>query len=45
MNAYVLVHGAWYGGWGWDKIVCLLEKEVYRVEAPDLLCLGTALSK
>jgi pimeloyl-ACP methyl ester carboxylesterase len=36
MSAYVLVHGAWHGGWCWDKVVSLLRKEGYRVEAPDL---------
>lgn len=36
MSAYVLVHGAWHGGWCWDKVVSRLEKEGYRVEAPDL---------
>jgi pimeloyl-ACP methyl ester carboxylesterase len=36
MSACVLVHGAWHGGWCWDKVVRLLNKEGHRVEAPDL---------
>lgn len=36
MSTYVLIHGAWYGGWCWDKVVPLLEKEGHKVEAPDL---------
>jgi len=36
MSTYILVHGAWHGGWCWDKVVPLLEKEGHRVEACDL---------
>ena len=36
MSTYVLVHGAWHGGWYWHKVVPLLEKEGHKVEAPDL---------
>ena len=36
MSTYILVHGAWHGGWCWDKVVPLLEKEGHRVEARDL---------
>ena len=36
MSAYVLVHGAWHGGWCWDKVVPLLNKEGHRVQALDL---------
>lgn len=36
MSSYVLVHGAWHGGWCWDKVVPLLEKKGHKVEAPDL---------
>ncbi|MBT4364901.1 MAG: alpha/beta fold hydrolase [Desulfobacterales bacterium] len=36
MSTYVLVHGAWHGGWCWDKVVHLLEKEGHKVVAPDL---------
>jgi pimeloyl-ACP methyl ester carboxylesterase len=33
---YVLVHGAWVGGWCWQKVVPLLEAEGHRVVALDL---------
>ena len=36
MSTYVLVHGAWHGGWCWDKVIPLLEKEGHRVEVYDL---------
>ena len=36
MSTYVLVHGAWHGGWCWDKVIPLLEKEGHKVLAPDL---------
>ena len=36
MSTYILVHGAWHGGWCWDKIVSLLEKNGHKAEAPDL---------
>ncbi len=36
MATYVLVHGAWHGGWCWDKVVPLLEKRGHRVLTPDL---------
>lgn len=36
MAKYVLVHGAWHGGWCWEKIVPLLKREGHEVEALDL---------
>ena len=36
MSTFVLVHGAYHGGWAWDKIVPLLEDAGHEVEAPDL---------
>lgn len=36
MSIFVLVHGAWHGGWCWYKVVPLLEKEGHQVEAPDM---------
>ena len=36
MSTYILIHGSWHGGWCWDKVVPLLEKEGHKVEAPDL---------
>ncbi len=40
MSTYVLVHGAWHGGWCWHRIVARLERASQRVMAPDLLSLG-----
>lgn len=31
-----MIHGAWHGGWCWDKVSRLLEKEGHSVVAPDL---------
>jgi len=36
LATYVLIHGAWHGGWCWDKVVPLLEKAGHKVKAPDL---------
>ena len=36
----VLIHGAWHGGWCWEKLVPLLEKEGHAVFTPDLPGLG-----
>ena len=36
VSTYVLIHGAWHGGWCWDKVVPLLKMRGHRVEAPDL---------
>ena len=36
MATYLLIHGAWHGGWCWDKVVRLLEAKGHRVLAPDL---------
>lgn len=36
MSTYILVHGAWHGGWCWHKIVARLERLGHRVLAPDL---------
>jgi pimeloyl-ACP methyl ester carboxylesterase len=40
MATYVLVHGAWHGGWCWHRIVARLEKAGHRALAPDLAGLG-----
>ena len=40
MSTYVLVHGAWHGGWCWYRVVPLLEKAGHTVLAPDLPSLG-----
>jgi len=40
MATYILVHGAWHGGWCWHRIVARLQRASHRVLAPDLLSLG-----
>lgn len=37
---FVLVHGAWHGGWCWKKIKTLLNKQGYEVFTPTLTGLG-----
>lgn len=36
MADFVLVHGAWHGGWCWRKLVRELEALGHRASAPDL---------
>jgi pimeloyl-ACP methyl ester carboxylesterase len=36
MATFVLVHGAWGGGWVWGKVAPLLEAAGHRVDALDL---------
>lgn len=36
MTTFVLIHGAWHGGWCWDKVVPLLEQAGHVAVAPDL---------
>ncbi len=36
MASFVLVHGAWHGGWCWDKLVRALRESGHEVVAPDL---------
>jgi pimeloyl-ACP methyl ester carboxylesterase len=36
MSTFILVHGAWHGGWCWKKIIPLLEEGGHKVIAPDL---------
>lgn len=33
---FVLVHGAWHGGWCWDRVAELLRREGHRVFTPTL---------
>lgn len=35
-SAFVLVHGAWLGGWLWSRLTPLLEAEGHQVYAPTL---------
>jgi len=36
VSSFVLVHGAWHGGWCWEKVVAALEKRGHRASSPDL---------
>ena len=40
MSTYVLVHGAWHGGWCWRFVRHLLEHAHHRVLTPTLTGLG-----
>jgi pimeloyl-ACP methyl ester carboxylesterase len=40
LSTYVLVHGAWGGGWYWKKLLPLLRAEGHLVHAPTLTGLG-----
>ncbi len=33
---FVLVHGAWHGGWCWDGVIQALQKEGHTAEAPTM---------
>jgi pimeloyl-ACP methyl ester carboxylesterase len=36
MTNYVLIHGAWHGGWCWDRVAPLLRAAGHEVHAPTL---------
>jgi pimeloyl-ACP methyl ester carboxylesterase len=38
MSLFVLVHGAYHGGWCWDRLVPELDRLGHRAIAPDLPC-------
>ncbi len=40
MATFILIHGAWQGGWCWERIVPLLETQGHHVLAPDLPGMG-----
>ncbi len=40
MATFVLIHGAWHGGWCWERVQPLLEARGHTVVAPDLPGLG-----
>jgi pimeloyl-ACP methyl ester carboxylesterase len=40
LATFVLIHGAWHGGWCWEKLVPLLAARGHKVLAPDLPCMG-----
>src|SRR5690349_17911935 len=39
-KTFVLVHGAYHGGWCWRRVSDLLEKQGHKVFAPTLTGLG-----
>ncbi len=39
-KTFVLVHGAWHGGWCWRRVSDILEKQGHKVFAPTLTGLG-----
>ena len=39
-RTFVLVHGAWHGGWCWSKVTPLLNAAGHRVHSPTLTGLG-----
>lgn len=40
MATFILIHGAWHGGWCWEPLVPLLTAAGHRVLAPDLPGMG-----
>jgi pimeloyl-ACP methyl ester carboxylesterase len=36
MSTFLLVHGAWHGGWCWNNVVPALQHEGHHAYAPDL---------
>jgi pimeloyl-ACP methyl ester carboxylesterase len=39
-KTFVLVHGAWHGGWCWRRVSDLLEKQGHKVLTPTMTGLG-----
>ena len=39
-NTFVLVHGAWHGGWCWRRVSDLLERKGHKVFSPTLTGVG-----
>lgn len=40
MTTFVLVHGAWHGGWAWHRVTDLLTAQGHRAYTPSLTGLG-----
>jgi pimeloyl-ACP methyl ester carboxylesterase len=36
VSTFILIHGAWHGGWAWANIAGLLRKQGHTVQTPDL---------
>src|SRR5215472_15039429 len=45
MATFVLVHGAWFGGWCWQKIIPFLKEASHEVYAPTLTGLAERASE
>ena len=45
MATFVLVHGAWFGGWCWQKVIPFLEAAGQKVYAPTLTGLAERISE
>ena len=45
MATFVLVHGAWHGGWCWQKVIPFLEAAGHAVYAPTLTGLADRASE
>ena len=45
MATFVLVHGAWHGGWCWQKVTPFLEAAGHEVHAPTLTGLAERASE
>ena len=45
MATFVLVHGAWVGGWYWQKVIPFLEAAGHKVYAPSLTGLAERASE
>ena len=39
-HTFVLVHGAWHGGWCWRRVADILERQGHKVFTPTLTGLG-----
>lgn len=40
MSTFVLIHGAWHGGWCWSRVAPLLRARGHEVHAPTLAGMG-----
>ena len=40
MATFILIHGAWHGGWSFDLVQPILEAQGHKVIAPDLPGMG-----
>ena len=38
MARFVFVHGAWHGGWCWERLSAELERRGHETSSPDLPC-------